>query len=154
MVDLREYFNAVGERLAGLTPATTGYYGAIGRPLPGSTGTPTDPQPKGPKDPRVRPYFVLYPGAGADGPDQALCQTTPSGTIVTTRITAAAGDLEDLLALITRINDRVLGWVPTLATVAFPGPIVRFPGYDAPVLNDPSVTPPRQYALLQYQATI
>ena len=103
---------------------------------------------------RMRLYGYLYPGTGSDGPDQALCQTTPDGTTITLRITAAAGDVEDFLALVDRINAALLGWTPVLAGHPFPGPVKRLPGYEAPMLNDASMSPPRAYALLQYQTTI
>lgn len=151
---LREYGNLLAARLRALTPATLGYYGGIGRRLPGDTTSPADPPAKSSLDPTVVPYFILYPGAGDDGPDQALCETTPEGTTITVRITAAAGDVEDLLALIDRINRSLLGWRPAMASSAFPGALTRLPGYSAAILNDTSQAPPRPYALLQYQATI
>lgn len=149
---LREFSNAVAVRLSGMTPAAFGYYGTIGRPI--AVGDPVDPPAKGPHDPRVQPYYVLYPGTGSDGPDQSLCRTTPDGTTITLRITAAAGDVEDFLALVDRINGQLLGWAPLLADHPFTGPVKRLPGYEAPMLNDASMSPPRLYALLQYQATI
>lgn len=149
---LREFGNAVAARLATMTPATIGYYGSIGRPI--NPSDPIDPPAKGPLDPSVQPYYVLYPGTGGDGPDQSLCQTTPDGTTITLRVTAAAGDAEDFLALVDRINAALLGWAPLLAGHPFPGPVKRLPGYEAPMLNDASMSPPRLYALLQYQATI
>lgn len=149
---LREFGNALAARLSGMTPATVGYYGSVGRPI--LPTDPVDPPAKGPLDPRVQPYYVLYPGTGTDGPDPALCQTTPDGTTITVRITAAAGDVEDFLALVDRINGLLLGWTPVLTGHPFPGQVRRLPGYEAPMLNDASMSPPRQYALLQYQATV
>ena len=66
----------------------------------------------------------------------------------------AAGDVEDFLALVDRINAALLGWAPVLDGHPFPGPVKRLPGYEAPMLNDASMSPPRAYALLQYQTTI
>ncbi len=149
---LREFGNAVAAQLAAMTPTTIGYYGRIGRPI--VEGTPVDPPAKGPLDPTVQPYYVVYPGTGEDGPDLSLCRTTPDGTTITLRITAAAGDPEDFLALVDRIDARLLGWTPVLAGHPFPGPVKRLPGSAAPMLNDATVSPPRLYALLQYQTTI
>lgn len=147
--------NAIAARVATLTPSTIGYYGQIGRALPGlADTTPADPPVKSSTDPRVVPYFILYPSLGGDGPDKALCSTSPDGRTHTFRITAAAGDVEDLLALVDRLDVRLLGWVPTISGAPFPGPIVQLPGYEPPLLTDQTVTPARPYALLQYQITL
>lgn len=150
--------SAVAARLLGVTNAT-GYYGQIGRLLPGAPDTtPLDPQPKSATDPRVRPYFVLYPGAGGQGPDpdagdSAIDLTQPF------RVTAAAGDIDDLLALIDRIDARLLHWTPDLGSPAgdgiHVGPLRRPPGVPAtaPVLTDTQHTPVRLYTPLQYQLT-
>lgn len=149
--------NAVAARLLGVTNAT-GYYGQMGRLLPGAPAdTPVDPQPKSPTDPRVRPYFVLYPGAGGQGPDpdaadRAVDLTQPF------RITAAAGDVEDLLALVDRLEARLLHWIPDLGAagegIHF-GYLRRPPGVPdtAAVLTDTQHTPHRLYTPLQYQLT-
>jgi hypothetical protein len=150
--------NAVAARLVGVTNAT-GYYGQIGRPLttPAPTGWTADPQPKSPTDARVKPYFVLYPGAGGQGPDpdaadQAVDLTQPF------RVTAAAGDIEDLLALIDRIEARLIHWVPDLGAAGdgiHIGSVRRPLGVPdtAPVLTDTQFNPHRLYTPLQYQLT-
>lgn len=154
--------NAVAAQLVGVTNAT-GYYGKVGNPLPGQQlisagGTvPDDPRPKSPHDSRVAPYFVLYPGAGGQGPDpdaadRAVDLTQPF------RVTAAAGDTEDLLALIDRIEARLLRWTPELGPAGdgiHVGYLRRPPGVPdvAPILTDTQFTPHRVYTPLQYQLT-
>lgn len=148
---------AVAARLLAVTNAT-GYYGQIGRLLPGAPdGTPVDPQPKSAKDARVRPYFVIYPGAGGQGPDpdagdQAVDLTQPF------QVTAAAGDVDDLLALVDRIEARLLRWTPDLGAAGeglHIGYLRRPPGVPAtaPVLTDTQHSPVRLYTPLQYQLT-
>lgn len=149
--------NAVAARLLGVEHAT-GYYGQVGRLLPGAPDdTPVDPQPKSATDARVQPYFVHYPGAGGQGPDpdagdQAVDLTHPFD------VTAAAGDIEDLLALVDRLDARLLRWVPDLGAAGegiHVGPVRRPPGVpaSAPVLTDTQHSPHRLYARLQYQLT-
>lgn len=149
--------NAVATRLLGVTNAT-GYYGQIGRLLPGAPAdTPTEPQPKSATDARVKPYFILYPGAGGQGPDPdagdgAVDLTQPF------QITAAAGDVEDLLALIDRIEARLLRWTPDLGEAGVGihfGYLRRPPGVPntLPVLTDTQHSPVRLYTPLQYQLT-
>lgn len=157
-ISRRALANAVAARLAGVANAT-GYYGQIGRPLPGVTGAPGDPQPKDKPngDLRVRPYFVLYPGSGGPGPDPVLCDRD-TGITLPLPVTAVAGDVEDLLALVDRILARLDGWRPTatgdLAGVAFDR--VRFPfGYDpgGALLVDDQFKPARLYTRLPLQIT-
>lgn len=155
--------NAVAARLVGVTNAS-GYYGQIGRPLPGQQlvsggGTvPDDPPAKAAQDPRVAPYFVFYPGAGGAGPDPdagdgAIDLTQPF------QINAAAGDIEDLLALVDRIDARLHRWTPVLESPAGDGVFV---GYlqrpfgaptTLPILTDTQFSPHRLYTPLQYQLT-
>lgn len=152
-VSRRLVANAVASRLLGVTNAT-GYYGQIGRPLPGApANTQTEPQPKSTTDPRVAPYFILYPGAGGQGPDPDAADQADDLTILF-RITAAAGDIEDLLALTDRIHARLHRWAPTLDGLAV-GYLHRPPGVPdtAPVLTDTQHTPHRLYTPLQYQLT-
>lgn len=157
IISRRLLANAVAARMAGVTNAV-GYYGQMGRLLPGAPAdTPVDPQPKSATDPRVRPYFVFYPGAGGQGPDpdaadRAIDLTQPF------RITAAAGDVEDLLALVDRIEARLLHWTPDLAAAGegvHIGYLRRPPGVPdtAPVLTDTQFSPHRLYTPLQYQLT-
>lgn len=148
--------NAVAARLVDVTNAV-GYYGQIGRLLPGAPAdTPTEPQPKSANDARVKPYFVLYPGAGGQGPDPDAADQAVDLTQAF-RVTAAAGDIEDLLALVDRIEARLLRWTPVLAGVTdvHVGYLRRPPGVPntPPVLTDTQHSPVRLYTPLQYQLT-
>lgn len=153
MVSRREVGNAVAAHLAGVTNAT-GYYGQVGRPLPGvdPATVPADPPPKSPTDPRVRPYFIVYPTAGVPGPDPDLADVADDLTLPL-RITAAAGDVEDLLGLIDRIETRLHRWTPTVVGLAL-GRVVHPIGYAAPpILLGRDVNPHRHYTSLTYQVT-
>jgi hypothetical protein len=152
--------NAVATHLVGVTHAY-GYYGRIGRPLPGQVlvsagGTiPDDPPAKDPAngDMRVKAYFVLYPGGGGTGPDADMGDSTLDLTMPLP-ITAVAGDIEDLLALIDRIIARFDTWRPVIENVAFDR--VRFPlGFTpgAALLVDDTEKPERLYARLPFQIT-
>lgn len=147
--------NAVAARLADLTPATIGYYGAIGRPLtsPAPAGWVADPPPKSQADQRVQPYFVLYPGGGTDGPDPNIADQVTDLT-APFQVTAAAGDIEDLLALIDRIDARLNRWIPAVTGLVC-GPLRPPPGFNpGPTpLVDKQYAPNRLYVPLQYQLT-
>lgn len=145
----RAVANAIAARLAGVTNAT-GYYGQVGRLLNGTLGP--DPQPKSATDQRVQPYFVLYPSGGAPGPDPDLGDGNRDMT-QNHQVTAAAGDIEDLLALVDRIVDRLYLWTPTVTGLVL-GPLRFPPGYvPGPVLADKNFTPNRLYVPLLYQLT-
>lgn len=141
--------NAVAERLATITTAY-GYYGGIGRPLPG-TNPPADPPAKSDTDLRVQPYFILWPSGPGNAPDRQLCGS-PAGVERRYRITAAAGDIEDLLALVDALDNRLLGWRPpiTPGATSWPSPIRRLPDYIPDVLTDRATTPQRLYVPLIY----
>lgn len=145
--------NAVAARLAGLTPATIGYYGAIGRALtsPVPSGWVAEPPAKSQQDGRVQPYFVLYPGAGTDGPDPNLADTSTDLT-APFAITAAAGDVEDLMALVDRIDARLNRWAPAIPDLVC-GPLRPLPGFNPGLLVDKAYTPNRPYLPLQYVLT-
>lgn len=154
-VSRRDLAHAVARHLLGVDDAV-GYYGQVGWPLPDAPpDTPTDPPAKSPKDPRVAAYFVLYPGAGGQGPDpdaadQAIDLTMPFD------ITAAGGDREDVLALIDRLDAHLLSWTPDIGRDdVHVGYIRRPPGVpqNVPVLLDTQFQPVRHYARLQYQLT-
>lgn len=147
--------NTVAARLVGVTNAT-GYYGQVGRLLPGAPDTtPTEPPAKSSTDSRVAPYFVLYPGAGGQGPDPDTADQADDLTLPF-QVTAAAGDIEDLLALVDRIHARLNRWTPDLGlTGVHVGYLRRPPGVPAtaPVLTDTQFSPVRLYTPLQYQLT-
>lgn len=158
-ISRRVLANTIVTRLTGITNAT-GYYGQIGpmNGLPGVTGTPADPPPKSADDPRVQPYFVVYPGAGGPGDETDLGDTLLDLDFPVA-ITAAAGDIDDLLALIDRITVLLWRWTPTdLPPVAgrrvVAGPLRIPPGYDPLLLRDDQFTPPRHYAQMQFITTV
>lgn len=148
---------AVATRLTGVANAT-GYLGQIGAKngLPGITGTPADPPTKSATDLRVKPYFVLEPGVGAP--------TTGDGSIAGPfdpfrdlddpfTIRAAGGDVQDVLALVDRIDDLLHGWVPVVGGGWKCGPVVPQPGYSPQLLPDVGVAPTRFFTPLQYRLT-
>lgn len=148
----------VAARLTAVANAT-GYYGQIGRPLPGQSlvaqgGTiPPTPQPKSSTDQRVRPYFVAYPGALGDGPDTDLALCAIDG-VLPFSITAAGGDVDDVLALIDRIEAALHRWIPTVSGLVC-GPVEHPLGYTgAGVLVDRDISPHRLYAVLPYRLTV
>lgn len=144
---------AVAARLAGVTNAT-GYYGHVSalNGLPGVTGTPDSPPPKSSTDPRVRPYFVLFPGTGTPTDEVDLADTTVDLN-VPFQVTVAAGDIDDLLALTDRVHNLLFRWGPTV-TGFQAGPLRVPPGYSpGVVLTDRDFTPHRLFIPLQYQLT-
>lgn len=145
-VSRRTLVAAIAERLEQVTNAT-GYYGQVGRRLDGTLGD--DPAPKSPTDPRVAPYFVLYPGTGTPGPDEALgdCHQDITATVL---VTAVAGDVDDLLGLVDRIHNVLHLWAPTVPGVVC-GRLKPLPGYEAAQLVDHQVQPPRLFVPLRYQ---
>ena len=158
-IDRRLILVAIATRLATVENAV-GYVGQIGAKngLPGVTPTPEEPPAKSPTDLRVTPYFILEPGIGhpltgeasAGGPYDAFRDVDAPYVV-----RAAAGDVNDLLALVDRI-DAVLrpagGWAPTVAGFQC-GPVVPQPGYDPQLLTDNDITPPRSFTPLQYRLT-
>ena len=143
--------NAIATRLATVGNAA-GYYGQIGRPLPGAVGTPADPPPKSASDQRVQPYFIYYPDPGGPGPDPDLGDGNEDST-QTHRVTAAAGDIEDLMALVDRLDAVLLRWAPTVTGVV--AGVLRPPlGFATSILVDRQYTPNRLYVPLAYQLTV
>lgn len=153
-ISRRQLGRAVATRLVGVTNAT-GYFGQIGalNGLPGVTGTPKSPPTKSADDLRVTPYFIVEPGVGGRRDETDLCDSFIDLDYPVT-IRAAAGDVEDLLALVDRIDGLLNRWSPGVLDGP-DGPVLTGrmgtpPGYDPPVLPDTGVTPPRQYVPLQY----
>lgn len=148
-VSRRLIANAIAAQLVGVTNAA-GFYGQVGRGLDGTLGG--EPQPKSATDPRVAPYFVFYPGPGGDGPDLEAAQLDDDITQGFS-ITAAAGDVEDLLALVDRITTRIYLWTPTVAGHVC-GRITYPLGFQPGAhLVDRQFDPHRLYVPLQYQLT-
>lgn len=152
-ISRRALLNAVGTRLVAVTNAT-GYVGQIGAMygLPGITGTPADPPPKSSSDPRIRPYFILEPGAGAPTgeADIADCYVDLDWPFT---VRAVAGDPNDLLALIDRIDALLWRWSPGQVGDAHTGRVLHQPGYMPPVIPDTNQTPHRHFSPLQYRLT-
>ncbi|MBA2952113.1 hypothetical protein GON03_19040 [Nocardioides sp. MAH-18] len=156
-IDLRLLGLAVATRLTGVTNAT-GYFGKVGalNGLPGVTNTPDDPPVKVPgEDLRVKPYFVVFPGIGRERDDER----SAAGAVdpfrdrdVPYAVTAAAGDVQDLLALVGRIDTLLRGWAPVVSGAQC-GQLMPTPGRDVPLLIDNTVTPERHYAPLEYRLT-
>lgn len=149
--DTRLVANSIGIRLTGVGNAT-GYYGEIGRALPGSTGvTPQTPPTKSDTDLRVKPYFLYTPALRSPGPDPTLggCDT---GGLFRFSITAVGGDVDDLLALVDRIENRLLRWVPGGIAPVVAGPVTHPLGYQASLpLTDRGVTPHRYFTAIPFE---
>lgn len=156
-VSRRALSAAMATRAVGITNAT-GYVGQIGpmNGLPGVADTPADPPTKAPGDLRVKPYFILFPGAGAPGDEDSVAGAAddfvdldwPIG------ITAAGGDIEDLLGLVDRIHTRFFRWSPgALGGGVLTGHLSVPDGYNPGVLTDRQFTPHRLYVPLRYQLT-
>lgn len=153
-VDRRLVAVAIGARLATVRNAV-GYYGQIGRPLPGvdPATIPADPPPKGAHDLRVQPYFIFYPGSGGPGPDATVAGCEQDATIPFA-VTAAGGDSDDVLALLNRLHAALHHWTPAVPGHVF-GWITHPVGYVAgPLLTDNTVSPARHYVRVPYQVTV
>lgn len=148
---------AVAARLAGVTNAT-GWFGQIGAKyplIPGQTVVATPP-PKSATDTRVAPYFVVEPGIGAPSREVDLGMSLVDSTPLFT-IRAAAGDPDDLLALVERIDKLLYRWSPGVIETP-DGPVVCGPleppvGYVPQFLTDNAPTLPRHFTPLQYRLT-
>ena len=151
-VDRRLLYGTIATRLSVVTNAT-GYYGQIGRPivLPAPVGWVADPPVKSAQDPRVQPSYILAPGPGVDGPDTPL-NDLYDGLDLDFDVRVGGGDVEDVIALVDRIDARLLGWIPAVANTAL-GRIGRFPGYRPPLLPDKTVSPERQFTPIKYVLT-
>lgn len=153
-VPRRLVFNAIAARISMVANAT-GYYGQIGRPivLPAPVGWVADPPVKStdPPDPRVKPYYILAPGPGVDGPDTAL-NDLYDGLDLDFEVRVGGGDAEDVIAVADRLDALLLGWIPTVTGIGF-GRIGRFPGYRPPLLPDKTVSPERHFTPLKYVLT-
>lgn len=149
---------AIATRLATVANAT-GYLGQIGAKngLPGVQNTPDEPPTKSSTDLRVKPYFIVEPGIGTPTTEHTLGGPNDAFRDLDTPFTirAAGGDVQDVLALVDRIDAALRpagGWAPTVTGAAC-GPIVPQPGYTPPLLPDAGVTPMRWVTPLQYRLT-
>lgn len=154
---------AIATRLTAVTNAV-GYVGQIAalNGLPAYLGqtdtTPEKPPAKSPTDPRVVPYFVFYPGIG--GPtDETDLGDTSVDIDYSCAVTAAAGDVDDLLALVDRITAALWRWAPAdLPPVGgrrlVAGPLRFPPGFVPQLLVDTQFAPVRHYARLEFVTTV
>lgn len=148
-ISRRDLARAVGTRLLDVTNAT-GYYGQIGakNALTEGDAAPATPPTKSATDLRVAPYFILEPGVGRPGDEVDMGDTLVDiDQPITVR--AAAGDVDDLLALIERIDACLFRWAPTVDGLQC-GPLRYPPGYEPPLLPDMTVQPSRLFSPLQY----
>lgn len=145
-ISRRALSTAVMTRLATVTNAT-GYYGEVGQGLPGAT---VPEKPPADADGRVKAYYVLYPSPGTPSPDQDLGDTHEDLDWLI-QVTAAAGYLQDLLALIDRIDAALYRWAPVVAGIQCTGlkpPLGFNPGG---IQRDRDFTPNRLWTPLQYR---
>lgn len=145
----RLIFGAIATQLAPVTNAV-GYYAQIGRPItiPAPVGWLPDPPPKSANDARVKPYYLLFPGAGGDGPDTPVTGGD-DGLTVPFGVQVAGGDADDVEALVDRVETRLLGWVPVVAGVVL-SPVRRLPEYRPELQVDDNKQPERLYVPLRY----
>lgn len=113
-----------------------------------------EPLPQIPdSDGRVKPYTILWPGAGTPTLELDAADTAVD-LEWTIQITCAAGYPEDLVALVGRVDAAFYRWIPSLTGLVCD----RFrppPGYDpGPIRLDRDVTPHRPWLPLQYRTTI
>ncbi|GAB2762076.1 hypothetical protein [Nocardioides pakistanensis] len=138
---------ATMQRLTDTVGHATGYYGEIGQGLPGTT---VPAKPPADPDGRVHPYYVLYPSPGTPGAEQDLGDSHEDLDWLI-QVTAAAGHLHDLVALIDRIDAALYRWRPVVDG-AVAGPLKPPPGFDpGPARRDDDTVPPRHYLPLQYR---
>lgn len=151
-LNLRALANAAAARLGTVTHLTA-YYGQVGRAVPGlEATTPDEPPTKSSDDLRVRPYAVLFPGLATPTTEADLGDCSVDG-VFPIQVTVAAGDVEDLMAAVSRVHEALFRWAPTVPGLVC-GPF-RVPlGFRLDRhLVDRDFTPPRLYVPLQYQLT-
>lgn len=148
-VSRRDVYAVIAAQL-GTVPHAVGYYGQVGRGLDGDLIP--EPQPKSATDLRVEPYFILFPSPGGPGPDTDLGDCAVDGTFGF-HVTVAGGDIEDVLALVTRVTAALRRWTPTVAGLVC-GRVRHPEGYSpGPVLLDPQHAPARSYVPIPFQFT-
>lgn len=140
-IDRRALLLAAKARLATVTHATH----CVGEPdetLPVISSS----------DGRVQPYTVLYPGTGGPSLEQNLADNTVDLEWLI-QITCAAGYVDDVMALATRVDAAFYRWAPTITGLVC-GPFRPPTGYQPPMLLDRDNTPHRPFVPLQYTARI
>lgn len=117
-------------------------------------GEPTDPLPTiAGSDGRVQPYTILWAGAGTPTLEQDAADTAVDLDWLI-QVTCAGGYVDDVLALVTRVDAALYRWAPTVDGLVC-GPLRPPTGFDpGPVRLDRDVTPHRPFVPLQYRSTI
>lgn len=122
----------------------------------GSTVT-VPPPTVSPIDQRVRPYVVVHPSPGMNGPDSRLDDSS-SGRVYGPQITCVVGDETALDVLVDAVTAKLDGWRPALASPHDMAEIGRFrplAGFDpGPGSRDDDVTPARFWTPLQYRLPV
>lgn len=97
---------------------------------------------------RAAQYWVLTVSAGTPTDQQDLGDSVVDLDWLI-QVTAAAGDEDDVLELVQRIDAALHRWAPTVSDLVC-GPLRPPPGYDALLQLDRSVQPHRPFVPLQY----
>jgi hypothetical protein len=103
-------------------------------------------------DGRVEPYWVFHPGGGDPEIERDLadCAVELDWAF---QVTCGAGFVEDLQALVDRVNVALFRWVPLVDGLVC-GPLRPPPGFRPPLLLDRTVSPHRPYMPLQFTSLI
>lgn len=97
----------------------------------------------------VVPHAALYPSPGTPSDEQDVADTATDLDWLF-QVTLAAGFVNDLTALVTRVDDVLYRWTPAVPGLVC-GPVKPPPGFDpGPLRFDRDVTPHRPYLPLQY----
>lgn len=101
----------------------------------------------------VVPHVALYPGTGTPSDEQNQADTSEDLDWLL-QVTVVAGYVDDLMALLTRVDAAFYRWTPTV-TGLVSGPLRPPLGYEpGPVRFDRDVTPHRPWLPLQYATRI
>lgn len=101
----------------------------------------------------VVPHVALYPGTGTPSDEQNQADTTEDLDWLL-QVTVVAGYVDDLMALLTRVDAAFYRWTPTISGLVC-GPLRPPLGFDpGPLQFDKDVTPHRPFLPLQYGARI
>lgn len=117
-------------------------------------GEPNLPLPLVPgSDGRVKPYVILWPSPGTPADERDVADTAVD-LDWTIQLTCAAGTLDDLQGLVSRVDAAFYRWQPVIDGLVC-GPFKPPPGFDpGPARLDRDFTPHRPYVPLQYRTTV
>lgn len=101
---------------------------------------------------RAVQYYVLTVSPGTPTDQQDLGDTAVDLDWLI-QVTAAAGEENDVLELVQRLEGALYRWAPVAAGLVC-GPLRPPPGYDALLQLDRSVQPHRPFVPLQYRSRI